>query len=52
LASLAREPKKNRFNKGVSGRGENGLTLEQKNRIRTLAGYLKGTDFSLYGLTD
>ncbi len=50
FAALAGEPRKNRFNKGVSGRGREGLTAGQQSRIRQLASYFPGTDFSLLGL--
>jgi tetratricopeptide (TPR) repeat protein len=51
LASLATEPQRNRFNKGVSGRGRDMVSPEQVNRIRSLAAYFRGTDFALYGLS-
>jgi Sulfotransferase domain len=44
------EGRKNRFNKGIKGRGDSGLSERQKKRIRRLAGYYPGTDFSRIGL--
>lgn len=40
----------NRFNQGVTGRGEQGLTDEQKARIAMLARFFPGTDFRPFGL--
>ena len=51
LAALAGEPRRNRFNKGVSGRGQTTISPEQMGRIRRLAEYFHGTDFSLYGVS-
>jgi hypothetical protein len=39
-----------RLNKGVCGRGQEELTERQKGRIRSLARYYPGTDFSRIGL--
>ncbi len=50
LAALAGEPRKNRFNRGVSGRGREELTADQRTRIRQLASYFPATDFSSFGL--
>jgi tetratricopeptide (TPR) repeat protein len=44
------EARKTRFNKGVAGRGESGLSVRQKERIRRLARYYPATDFSRLGL--
>jgi len=44
------ENRKIRFNKGVAGRGEAGLSEQQKERIRRLAKYYPATDFSRIGL--
>jgi tetratricopeptide (TPR) repeat protein len=44
------EGRKTRFNKGVAGRGESGLSDRQKERIRRLARYYPATDFSRLGL--
>ena len=41
---------KTRFNKGVVGRGNDSLTLQQKNQIRRLASHYPGVDFRLLGL--
>lgn len=41
---------RNRFNKGVAGRGKAGLTEAQKDRIRSLARHFPSTDFSRIGL--
>lgn len=41
---------KTRFNKGVAGRGQTGLSDRQKERIRSYAGYYPSTDFSRIGL--
>lgn len=40
----------NRFNQGVSGRGEAGLSASQKARILALARHFPQTDFSAFGL--
>jgi len=42
--------RKNRFNKGVEGRGASRLTNPQKDRIRNLAKYYPSTDFGRIGL--
>lgn len=42
--------RKNRFNKGVAGRGKAVLNDKQKERIRSLARYYPATDFSRIGL--
>ncbi len=39
------EDRKNRFNKGVAGRGKAGLSEQQKERIRRLSKYYPATDF-------
>jgi sulfotransferase family protein len=41
---------KNRFNKGVSGRGKSGLSERQKEQIRRLTRYYPSTDFARIGL--
>lgn len=51
LAAVAGEKRRNRFNRGVSGRGSDALTAAQHARIRQLAAYFPGTDFTLFGLT-
>jgi len=42
--------RKNRFNKGVAGRGRSGLTERQKDQVRRLARYFPSTDFARIGL--
>ena len=42
--------RKNRFNKGVAGRGRSGLTDRQKDQVRRLARYFPTTDFGRIGL--
>lgn len=42
--------RKNRFNKGVAGRGESSLDTHQKDRIKRLADYFDDIDFALVGL--
>lgn len=44
------DEKTTRKNKGVAGRGEAALGDRQKQRVRDLAGYFHGVDFSLVGL--
>jgi tetratricopeptide (TPR) repeat protein len=44
------EARKNRFNKGVVGRGSIGISDTQKERIRHYAKYYPSTDFRLLGL--
>jgi tetratricopeptide (TPR) repeat protein len=44
------EKRKSRFNKGVTGRGNEGLSEAQKEKIRRMARYFPGTDFSCLGL--
>ncbi len=51
LAALAGEKRRNRFNQGISGRGDEGLTAAQHARIRQLASHFPDTDFTLFGLT-
>lgn len=41
---------KNRFNKGVAGRGETGLSSQQKEKIAALSRHFPKSDFSLMGL--
>ncbi|MGH8559305.1 MAG: hypothetical protein ACRESZ_18035 [Methylococcales bacterium] len=40
----------NRFNKGLTGRGQSGLTAAQRKRIMRLARFFPRTDFSCLGL--
>ncbi len=44
------EGRKIRFNKGIAGRGNTGLTGSQKEKIRRLSRYYPTTDFSRIGL--
>jgi hypothetical protein len=50
IASTEAEARRNRFNKGVAGRGAKALTDDQKSRIISLTRYYPDTDFSLIGL--
>ena len=50
VAKVEASPERNRFNKGVSGRGRDGLTSEHKARILRLAAYFPGTDFTMLGI--
>lgn len=42
--------RKNRFNKGVAGRGNSSLSTRQKEQVRRRASYFPSTDFSRIGL--
>lgn len=50
VTKVEARPERNRFNKGVSGRGREGLTSEQKAHILRLAAYFPGTDFTMFGI--
>lgn len=50
LGETESEKRMTRFNKGIAGRGESGLSERQKERIRRLAKYYPTTDFSRIGL--
>jgi hypothetical protein len=50
IKELESEARKNRFNKGVSGRGKVGLNERQKDQIRRLSKYYPSTDFARIGL--
>ncbi len=50
IAEIESDGEKNRFNKGVSGRGKVVLSEAQKSRIANLARHFPSTDFSLLGL--
>ena len=50
IAAEESDTRKNRFNKGVTGRGKTVLTELQKQRIIGLIEYYPGTDFSRIGL--
>ncbi|HEX2750760.1 MAG TPA: hypothetical protein VHM91_22335, partial [Verrucomicrobiales bacterium] len=49
ILKVERSPEKNRFNKGVIGRGREGLTEGQKRRIRQMMTYYPAADFSACG---
>jgi hypothetical protein len=50
IALTESDSDRNRFNKGVAGRGKVGLTERQKDRIRSLARHFPSTDFAVIGL--
>jgi tetratricopeptide (TPR) repeat protein len=50
IRETERESRKIRFNKGVAGRGNVGLSNKQKDRIRHLTRYYPSTDFGRMGL--
>jgi len=50
IAEIESDGEKNRFNKGISGRGKILLSETQRARIVSLAKYFPSTDFSLLGL--
>lgn len=50
IKEIESEGRKNRFNKGIKGRGESRLSESQKERIRHFAKYHPATDFSRIGL--
>lgn len=50
IAAIESEKRKTRFNKGVAGRGDAGLSDGQKERIRSLARCFPTTDFGRFGL--
>ncbi len=50
IAEIESDGEKNRFNKGVSGRGKIVLSDAQKTRIKNLARHFPSTDFGLLGL--
>ena len=50
IAEIEANGEKNRFNKGVAGRGKAVLSEAQKTRIRNLAKHFPSTDFRLLGL--
>ncbi|HMS43633.1 MAG TPA: sulfotransferase domain-containing protein [Pyrinomonadaceae bacterium] len=50
IAEIESDGEKNRFNKGVAGRGKVILSEVQKTRIANLAKYFPSTDFSMLGL--
>ena len=50
IAAIEADADKNRFNKGVAGRGKTVLSENQKTRIRNLARHFPSTDFRLIGI--
>ncbi len=50
IALTEADSDRNRFNKGVAGRGKTGLNDAQRERIRSLARHFPSTDFSVLGL--
>lgn len=50
IAEYDNTPKEVRFNKGVSGRGEQHLSEDQKKRIKVLSDYYRNVDFSILGI--
>lgn len=50
ITATETESRRNRFNKGVTGRGKSSLTDAQKQRIIALTEYYPATDFSSIGL--
>ncbi len=50
VAARSSDQRSNRFNQGVSGRGEAGLSASQKERIAALARFFPATDFTAFGL--
>jgi len=50
IREIESEQRKNRFNKGITGRGRTGLSDQQRERIGRLARYYPSTDFSRIGL--
>jgi len=50
IREIESEGRKNRFNKGVAGRGARGLTEQQKEKIRRLTRFYPSTNFGRIGL--
>lgn len=50
IRDIESEKRKNRFNKGQTGRGKSGLNERQKEQIRRLTRYYPSTDFARIGL--
>ena len=50
IKEIESEERKNRFNKGVTGRGRSGLSDQQKEQVKRLARYYPSTDFGRIGL--
>lgn len=50
ISEVESKGRKNRFNKGVTGRGRSGLSNQQKEQVQRLTRYFPSTDFSRIGL--
>ncbi len=50
IATVETDGRRNRFNKGVAGRGQARLSDAQKERVKALARHYPSTDFSAIGL--
>ena len=50
IREIESEKQKNRFNKGIAGRGKSGLNDRQKEQIRRVARFYPSTDFGRIGL--
>src|SRR5438874_4046944 len=50
IRQIESEERKNRFNKGIAGRGQAGLNDRQKDRIRRFTRYYPSTNFGRIGL--
>ena len=50
IREIESEERKNRFNKGIAGRGKSGLNDRQKEQIRRATRYYPSTDFGRIGL--
>lgn len=50
IALIEGDNERNRFNKGVSGRGRAGVSAQHKERIMALAEFFPSTDFGVIGL--
>jgi hypothetical protein len=50
IREIESEERKNRFNKGIAGRGKSGLNDRQKEQIRRVTRYYPSTDFGRIGL--
>jgi len=50
IREIESEERKNRFNKGIAGRGQSGLNDRQKEQIRRATRYFPTTDFGRIGL--
>ena len=50
IGEIEKRNRKNRFNKGIAGRGQSGLKDRQKEQIRRLTRFYPSTDFGRIGL--